>query len=725
MRWSLPLPIVALMLACASPAVAQVVEVPAFTIARPTFSDRIGYCDVAVGGDGNILALYPEWRSGSLNSTKAVSALVGTDGVPLREPVRVDAAAHVWGVRVAAGSGAGYVAAFELTDDRHVFHGRLLDGTGAGLGDEFAVSDPGAFVGTDANAVAATATGSAFVWRESFQFFGRLYDEHGIPRGGRFAISDPDGATGFDADADGMPDGGFVTVWQNSPNLTLARVYRADGQPRGPVLGLGTALGEVRVAASETGGFAVAGTQWDGVDRFELWVRRFTDDGALLWETLVDAPPPDVSERPDLAFDRLGNVYVAWGSYGGDGSYVAHPRARGLDAGGAPLGGTVELGGFDRPPEVRVARLANGTSFATVWSTGVAVVGTVVALCGPGSTICGDGDVAPHCEQCDDGAGNDDTTPNACRTDCRRAHCGDGIVDSGEQCDDGNVLACDGCDPVCKLETGHVCGDGELDPTCNEECDDGIANADAADACRTDCRLPRCGDGITDATEQCDDGNFVGCDGCSPSCRIETGLVCGDGIAEAGCGETCDDGNLTARDGCSPTCVAERIPGGGSATTDCYAEWSVRNAGNEPYLDTHGAISAIQACTDDDPRCDGDGGTPGSCTFAVRVCGNDTDLSSCVAPLRLRTWELRSPSAAQATHDPKAAAIRAAVAGIPATLVGPSTRDVCAEPASIPVRLRGAPGAYKPTKVKLKARASAYDGSVDNDTLTLICRPAS
>src|SRR4029078_7425919 len=122
----------------------------------------------------------------------------------------------------------------ELTDDRHVFHGRLLDGAGAGLGDEFAISDPGAFVGTDANAVAAMATGSAFVWQERFQFWGRLYDEHGIPRGSRFAISDPDGATGFDADADGMPDGGFVTVWQNGPNLTLARVYRADGQARGP-----------------------------------------------------------------------------------------------------------------------------------------------------------------------------------------------------------------------------------------------------------------------------------------------------------------------------------------------------------------------------------------------------------------------------------------------------------------------------------------------------------
>ncbi|MEZ4440657.1 MAG: DUF4215 domain-containing protein [Polyangiaceae bacterium] len=32
--------------------------------------------------------------------------------------------------------------------------------------------------------------------------------------------------------------------------------------------------------------------------------------------------------------------------------------------------------------------------------------------------------------------------------------------------------------------------------------------------CRTDCSLPRCGDGIVDPGEICDDGNVVDGDGC-------------------------------------------------------------------------------------------------------------------------------------------------------------------------------------------------------------------
>lgn len=58
-----------------------------------------------------------------------------------------------------------------------------------------------------------------------------------------------------------------------------------------------------------------------------------------------------------------------------------------------------------------------------------------------------------------------------------------------------------------------------LTPQESEECDDGGANSDTApDACRTDCRLPSCGDGVTDTGEDCDDGNFVDGDGCDPDC---------------------------------------------------------------------------------------------------------------------------------------------------------------------------------------------------------------
>lgn len=37
--------------------------------------------------------------------------------------------------------------------------------------------------------------------------------------------------------------------------------------------------------------------------------------------------------------------------------------------------------------------------------------------------------------------------------------------------------------------------------------------------CRTDCTIPRCGDGILDGGERCDDGNSAPGDGCAPDCQ--------------------------------------------------------------------------------------------------------------------------------------------------------------------------------------------------------------
>ncbi len=85
-----------------------------------------------------------------------------------------------------------------------------------------------------------------------------------------------------------------------------------------------------------------------------------------------------------------------------------------------------------------------------------------------------------------------------------------------------------------------------------------------------------CGDSIVDADESCDDGNGDSCDGCTPSCRVELGESCGDGLLNAVCGERCDDGGTADGDGCSSTCedqsapesAAGTVPAGGSLTTD-------------------------------------------------------------------------------------------------------------------------------------------------------------
>jgi hypothetical protein len=78
-----------------------------------------------------------------------------------------------------------------------------------------------------------------------------------------------------------------------------------------------------------------------------------------------------------------------------------------------------------------------------------------------------------------------------------------------------------------------VCGDESVDDWLAEQCDAGAANADTPDApCRTDCMLPRCGDGVQDSTEGCDEGEANAADGscgvdCQPTCDAPDPRMCG------------------------------------------------------------------------------------------------------------------------------------------------------------------------------------------------------
>jgi cysteine-rich repeat protein len=161
----------------------------------------------------------------------------------------------------------------------------------------------------------------------------------------------------------------------------------------------------------------------------------------------------------------------------------------------------------------------------------------------PRQGICGDG-VLQLGEACDDGNAVD---CDGCSADCRvESGCGDGVRCGSEECDDGNDNRCDGCF-ACAAEIGALCGDGAVNEGCGEQCDP------PGELCTDRCtRVPVCGDGFVGDGEECDDGNGADCDGCSAECRTESG--CGDGVVCGG--EQCDDGNALSCDGCFQ-CVEE------------------------------------------------------------------------------------------------------------------------------------------------------------------------
>lgn len=223
-----------------------------------------------------------------------------------------------------------------------------------------------------------------------------------------------------------------------------------------------------------------------------------------------------------------------------------------------------------------------------------------------------------------DNAGNNNQEADACRSNCQQDSCGDGVIDTGENCDSGVqgtsgscVITQDGGAPSsveplnCRLATcgdGQLCSDGSCtsgpggnaeecddgnnfsndtcisncavnecndgirdcgpDGTCDntddeEECDDGLANSDVdQDACRTDCKVAHCGDGVVDTPENCDDA------GESATCDADcTFVACNDGVLNSAA-EDCEDGNVLPGDGCDATCQDESCGDGLVNDTD-------------------------------------------------------------------------------------------------------------------------------------------------------------
>jgi cysteine-rich repeat protein len=75
------------------------------------------------------------------------------------------------------------------------------------------------------------------------------------------------------------------------------------------------------------------------------------------------------------------------------------------------------------------------------------------------------------------------------------------------------------CDTDC---SPALCGDGVVNATAGEICDDG--NTVSTDACVA-CRSARCGDGqVRAGVEQCDDGNVVNTDACRNDCTVNGGM---------------------------------------------------------------------------------------------------------------------------------------------------------------------------------------------------------
>jgi cysteine-rich repeat protein len=143
-----------------------------------------------------------------------------------------------------------------------------------------------------------------------------------------------------------------------------------------------------------------------------------------------------------------------------------------------------------------------------------------------------------------------------CEVSVTPAVCGNGIIDPGEVCDDGNTVDCDGCKGDCS-RLDDVCGDGIEE--CFEDCDPPEAPCnppygELCSYCANNCQEmtvegPHCGDHVVNGPEVCD-GN-------PQSCYTGPGGTQGIGICQGGeypCLQDCTGWNTAS-------CIGEILPG--------------------------------------------------------------------------------------------------------------------------------------------------------------------
>lgn len=112
-----------------------------------------------------------------------------------------------------------------------------------------------------------------------------------------------------------------------------------------------------------------------------------------------------------------------------------------------------------------------------------------------------------------------DGSSMTCDENCFVLKCGNGLRQTGEQCDDGNVTSGDGCAADCKAE--FTCGDSQVADKFGEQCDppntgkvcrmtEFTANPSSC-GCGSTCEYKVCGNNVVQEGEDCDPPNGTTC----------------------------------------------------------------------------------------------------------------------------------------------------------------------------------------------------------------------
>ncbi len=186
--------------------------------------------------------------------------------------------------------------------------------------------------------------------------------------------------------------------------------------------------------------------------------------------------------------------------------------------------------------------------------------------------------------------------------------CGNGAVEAPEQCDDGkakNGMNGDPCRADCTKDPNSKCGNGIVEPNFMEECDLGAANSCVdmtMSACTCTCKNKKCGDGVVQSGECCDDANGGGSEQmskCTADCKgcknpMDPACKCGGSASSSSTGIDCSKAKIfkaVVSSQANPAMQGGGIPSGWS-----YAGFQGLKAGQALCQ----AVGADHVCTYDE-----------------------------------------------------------------------------------------------------------------------------
>jgi len=169
-------------------------------------------------------------------------------------------------------------------------------------------------------------------------------------------------------------------------------------------------------------------------------------------------------------------------------------------------------------------------------------------------------------------------TANECTFDygsCILESCPDGTIDTGEQCDCGADASCTSTELNSQTCSGYL----------------GTGYSGTLGCSQTSCQFvvtsctytPTCGDSLNETGEQCDDGDTGSGDGCSSTCTIESGWTCSGGSGQSSCTEIvteeCGNNLIEGTEVCDGTALngencASQMGTGYTGTLSCAGDCS-------------------------------------------------------------------------------------------------------------------------------------------------------